>query len=240
MAMQGGVAPAVCDAGPGLAAPAERVAGPAARATVKPRRTGTLMRVMAPPVASLHDHRRRAAELALIVHPFPNLWRPAMRTRTLLALLVVTWFCRPRLPALAIRDWTALRAQLWQRARSRTRGSRPHRPDQWRVHRAGHNEFDRQPAGFLPDRRCHRADERVGDPVRGLAAARQVERKVCRRGQRWLGGHHLVPDNVGAAPPRLRDGVDEHRPSGGSGLRRGEVRGRQAGAARGFRTSLAP
>ena len=75
-------------------------------------------------------------------------------------------------------------------------------------------------------------------PLRGLAAAREVERQVRRRRQRRLGRHDQLRAAGGPAPARLRGRVHEYRPQAAGGENMAEVRVRAAGAADRLRLSL--
>ena len=61
------------------------------------------------------------------------------------------------------------------------------------VHAAGSGEPDHGAAAVLPRLGHDRADRRLAHPVRGVDAARTLERQVRRRGQRRLGRRRFVP-----------------------------------------------
>ena len=102
-----------------------------------------------------------------------------------------------------------------------------------------HERHDWAPA-VLPGCRCDCAHPRVAHPLRGVDAAREVERQVRRRRQRRMGGHHLLRRHGGSAPARLRDRVDQYRPRGGAGVGHGPVRAREARTTHRLRVPLAP
>ena len=79
------------------------------------------------------------------------------------------------------------------------------------VHAGRVDERHWQPPALLPRRGSHRANARIADRLRGLAAARQLERKVRRRRQRRLGRDDFFRASCRPVEARLRDGIDQHR-----------------------------
>ena len=106
------------------------------------------------------------------------------------------------------------------------------------VHAARIDQCDHEPAPVLPRRRRDQADEGIAHPLRGLAAAREVEREVRRRGQRRLGRHDQLRRARRPDQARLRDRLHEYRPRGGARRGHGQVRLRASGTADRLRLSL--